>query len=272
VTGAGVEYRDGLAIYRRADDAQLPVGTRRVVFVHGTMDRASSFGKVSRRLPDVEVVRYDRRGYGRSTAGVATGIDQLVADLMIVIGDEESTLVGHSLGGVVALAAAERAPHLVKAVASFEAPMPWKAWWPQASVGNQAIGAAANRDPEDAAEVFMRRIVGDRVWERLPPRTRAQRRSEGEAMLADLDSVRIGEAYDPSRIVAPVVSGYGDQSDERHRRAATELSHDVAGTALVVVAGAGHGAHASHPDEFAHFVRRAVERGDSTTHSEGVAV
>ncbi len=272
MTGAGVEHRDGLAIYRRADDAQLPAGTRRVVFVHGTMDRASSFGKVSRRLPDLEVVRYDRRGYGRSTAGVATGIDELVDDLMIVIDDQESTVVGHSLGGVVALAAAARAPQLVEAVAAFEAPMPWKPWWPSTSAGNQAIGAAARRDPADAAELFMRRIVGDRVWERLPPRTRAQRRSEGDALLADLDSIRLGEAYDPSGIVAPVVSGYGDLSDERHRRAATELSQDVVGATLVVVAGAGHGAHASHPDEFAHFVRRAVEMGTAAGSSDGIAV
>jgi pimeloyl-ACP methyl ester carboxylesterase len=177
VTGAGAEYRDGLAVYRRADDAQLPPGTPRVVLVNGSMDRASSFGKVSRRLPDLEIVRYDRRGYGRSTdGGVASGIDQLVADLLVVLDDEAATVVGHSLGGVIALAAAAQAPHLVTAVASFEAPMPWEPWWPAVSAGNQAIRAAGERDPEDAAEVFMRRIVGDRVWERLQTRTRAQRR------------------------------------------------------------------------------------------------
>ena len=37
-----------------------------VVFVHGSLDRSSAFVKVIRRLPDLRVVRYDRRGYGHS--------------------------------------------------------------------------------------------------------------------------------------------------------------------------------------------------------------
>ena len=141
--------------------------------------------------------------------------------------------------------------------------MPWKPWWPSTSAGNQAIGAAADRDPEDAAELFMRRIVGDRVWERLPPRTRAQRRSEGDALLADLESIRLGKAYDPGGIVAPVVSGYGDLSDERHRRASAELSPDVVGATLVVVAGAGHGAPRVPPGRVRPFRSSAGRDGHS---------
>ena len=38
----------------------------RIVFVHGAMDRSTSFAKVRNRLGDHETVAYDRRGYARS--------------------------------------------------------------------------------------------------------------------------------------------------------------------------------------------------------------
>ena len=43
------------------DDAPL------VVFVHGSMDRSTSFSKVVRRLRDLHTVVYDRRGYAGSS-------------------------------------------------------------------------------------------------------------------------------------------------------------------------------------------------------------
>ena len=44
-----------------------PADAPLVVLVHGTMDRSTGMLKVSRRLDSrFRVVRYDRRGYGRS--------------------------------------------------------------------------------------------------------------------------------------------------------------------------------------------------------------
>src|SRR5687767_6620707 len=80
-----------------------------------------------------------------------------------------SVVVGHSSGGVVALAAAERRPDLVAAVGAFESPMSWMPWWPKQSAGGTAMQAAS--DPGDAVERFMRRMVGDERWESLPPKT-----------------------------------------------------------------------------------------------------
>ena len=71
------EERDGLALTVR-DEEDGPL----VVLVHGAMDRASSFGRVGRRLPDVPLVRYDRRGYGRSQPGAAVGLAGHAGDLL----------------------------------------------------------------------------------------------------------------------------------------------------------------------------------------------
>ena len=89
-----------------------------VVLVHGSLDRASSFSRVVRRLSDLHVVTYDRRGYHHSRTGGASqggpdpvsgpgadgAFDGHVADLLEVIGERRAVVVGHSFGGDVALA------------------------------------------------------------------------------------------------------------------------------------------------------------------------
>ena len=46
-------------------------GAPTVVLVHGSLDRAESFRRVMRRLPEFGIVAYDRRGYqGSRGAGV----------------------------------------------------------------------------------------------------------------------------------------------------------------------------------------------------------
>jgi pimeloyl-ACP methyl ester carboxylesterase len=224
------------------------------------MDRAAAFRKSARHLRDLDVILYDRRGYGRSDSrSTAATMDELVDDLLAVAPREPSVVIGHSLGGVIALAAAQRAPERIRAVGAFEAPMAWRPWWPSGSAGGAAREAATAEGPAAAAEQFMRRLLGDEIWDRLPEGTKAKRRGEGGALLADLTAMRTGgPPFDAARIGVPVVAGYGTATSERHRRACHELVDEAADAELVEIAGAPHGAHYSHPDEFARFVRRAV--------------
>jgi len=98
-----------------------------VVLVHGTMDRSTSFHAVMGLLSDCSVLSYDRRGYARSRFAEppATSLADHVDDLLELIDGRAAVVVGHSYGGDVALAAAERRPDLVRAVGAFESPMPW---------------------------------------------------------------------------------------------------------------------------------------------------
>jgi pimeloyl-ACP methyl ester carboxylesterase len=231
-----------------------------VVLVHGAMDRSGGMLRVRRALQDeFRVVRYDRRGYGRSlAAGAPSSVDQQVEDLAAVVDGRVTVLAGHSFGGVLGLALAERAPELVRAVLAYEAPMMWEPWWPRDSVGQQA----SQVDPSDAAEWFLRRMIGDRAWDRLPASMRAERRAEGPTLVAEMRSVRPGSTppYDPERIGVPVVAAHGGQTKAHHRRAVEELAARVPDSELVVVDGAGHGAHLTHPAAFAELVRRAAAR------------
>jgi pimeloyl-ACP methyl ester carboxylesterase len=231
-----------------------------VVLVHGTMDRAASFAKTARRLDDLHVVRYDRRGYGHSLAmGPARDVAQQVDDLLGVIDGRPSVVAGHSLGGVIALAAAARHPDVVRAVVAYESPRSWLDWWPPGTAGGAAISIAGEAGPEEAAERFMRRMVGDERWERMPPSTRQARRAEGPAMVAEIDGTRRPPApYEDGDVTVPVVVGHGTESQAHHQRTAQDLAAALPRAELHVVDGSSHGVHLTHPGEFAALVRRAV--------------
>lgn len=231
----------------------------RAVLVHGSLDRSASFARVVRHLEDLRVVRYDRRGYGRSLhVGPAASFAQQVDDLAAVVAETPSVIVGHSFGGVIALAFAQRHPEVTLAVVAYEAPMSWLPWWPSTTAGGAA--AAADGDPGDAAERFMRRMIGDERWERLPMSTREQRRAEGPALLAELRSIREAKdpPYDPSRVRVPVIAAHGTASIDHHRQTAVRLAKLVPVGELVVVEGAGHGVHLTHPSALAELARRAL--------------
>lgn len=235
-----------------------------VVLVHGTMDRSSSFGRVRRSLDDLRVARYDRRGYARSVElGPPDSFHQQVDDLLDVVDWVVGTgpppvVFGHSYGGTVALAAAAEAPDRLAGVISYEAPLPWMDWWPSSSAGAEAV--AASDGPEDAGERFMRRMVGDARWEKLPPSTRAARRAEGPTLVAELAQLRPPNPapFELSSIRVPVLAAQGTEGATHHGEATRAVADGVPGADLEVVSGAGHGIHLTHPAAVAAMVRRLV--------------
>ena len=236
-----------------------------VALVHGAMDRSGGMLRVRRALQaSCRVLRYDRRGYARSlAAGPAASFDQQVDDLAGLLRGRTAVLAGHSLGAVVCLALAAHRPDLARAVLAYEAPAMWASWWPAPPDPTGAGGGDGRADTaaEDAAERFLRRMIGDDNWLRLPPTTRAERRAEGRTLLAELQSVRppAPAPYDPADVAVPVVAAFGSESRPHHMRATEELARAVPHGELHVIDGASHGAHLSHPAEFADLVRRALE-------------
>ncbi len=247
----------GLHIHVRPPLESPAKGLSRVVLVHGAMDRGGSFGRVAQKLRDLEVVTYDRRGYARSMdAGQCEGFEDQVADLLTVLEGRPGVVAGHSFGGNVALAAAQAEPALVPAAVVFEPPAPWTPGWP-ALTRRSATGSTA----EAVAESFMRRTVGDRVWEHLPRATQVQRRAEGVTLLNELEALGERRPYDPSRITAPVVVGWGTASPPHLSEAARQLACELPNAVRYEVRGAGHGVHLTHASDFAAMIRVAVGEG-----------
>lgn len=238
---------DRLFIAASGDPASSPV-----VLVHGSMDRSAGMLRLSRRLTDdFHVTRYDRRGYGRSVdaAGpytVSAHVDDLEAVCVRLAGPAH--LFGHSFGGNVALALAVRRPDLVHSITVYETPLSWFDWWP----GNTAGAVAAmDRDPADSAEAFMRRLVGDDGWERLPTSSQRARRDEGAAMVGEVTDLRSGPPWHGDRVEVPVLAAHGELGRDHHRRGTRAIGEMISGSTVVELPGAGHGAPNTHAADLA---------------------
>lgn len=230
-----------------------PSGLPAVYLVHGSLDRATSFARVVRRLPDLRVITYDRRGYAGSRSLSVGVLADHVADLVELVGTGPAVVVGHSFGADVAMGAALAAPGAVTGLGAYEPPMPWLDWWPRRA-------RSGDEDPARFAEGFFRRMVGDAAWERLTDHAREERWADGPALMAELTSLRSHEPpFDVGLLRVPTVLGRGEQSVWHHRRGVEELHRAIPGSELVDVPGAGHGAHLSHPGAFAAMVRRVVD-------------
>ncbi len=232
-----------------------------VVLVHGSLDRASSFSRVIRRLPDLHTIAYDRRGYHRSrdVTPLAHSLDGHIDDLFAVIGGRPAVVIGHSFGGTVTLGAAlwNKPDSSIQAIAAYEPPLPWLS----IPGARPSAGSTIDDDPTVVSEQFYRRVMGNSAWERLSEAAQDDRRGDGPALAAEIRSIRGDEPpFDVRLLVLPAVFGRGGHSNPRQRGGVQWLLDHVAGSELIEIPDAGHGAHLSHPDAFAHLVRRTVDR------------
>ncbi len=215
----------------------------------------------SRLLGDLDVITYDRRGYGESLDAVgATSLDDHVADLVAILEAEPdsgpATLVGHSFGCNVVVATAIARPDLVASVGVWELPIPWVEWWPTPAFRDGLVPIAEAADADQLGEDFARNNLPAGTWDRLGPDRQHQLRIEGRAFQADIRSIT-GDPYDITELRTPIVLACGSTTTTGHREAA----HILAGmfdAPLMDVDGAGHFGPANHPEDFAELVRRAV--------------
>jgi pimeloyl-ACP methyl ester carboxylesterase len=249
------------AVAGDVDDLTLPV----VVLCHGSMDRSAGMLRLSRQLDATAVVvRYDRRGYAKSSGvGPPYALDDQIADLAVVLErhvPERSIdlAFGHSFGGNVVLGLAARRPELIQRALVYETPLSWFDWWPSSGAGGAAAQAT---NPDDAAEAFMRRLVGDERWERLPEGIRAGRRAEGAAMMGELNDLRREAPWNADDVVCPVLAVGGEHGRAHHQRGMQLLADMLPNAAFARLDGAGHGAPNTHPAELAVLLREWLSRG-----------
>jgi pimeloyl-ACP methyl ester carboxylesterase len=228
-----------------------PIDGPLIAVIHGSLDRSSGMLRLARHLDtECRVLRYDRRGYGRSQPHPGPfGLEQQVEDLTRLLRGRQVLLFGHSYGGNVALAFAQQNLSQVVAVSVFETPLSWYDWWPGTTAGSNAL--ATRGEPGDAAEAFMRRLIGDQRWEELPARTREERRREGPAMVGELADLRQRPAWDPQQLRLPVLAMFGERGAAHHRTGMEFLAGEVPDGRVQMLAGAGHGAPVSHAEALA---------------------
>ncbi|GAA4550295.1 hypothetical protein GCM10023192_74450 [Amycolatopsis samaneae] len=221
------------------------------------MDRAASFRQTADRLSEWSVIGYDRRGWGRSrTLGDRrTTLADHVGDLIEIAETvREPILVGHSYGGLVALAAAAARPELTRGVVAFEPPVRWLPWWPDEAPWERVVReSAAEGDPAAVANALHRAVAGR---PRLPSGSgRADLAADGTALLTEMLDTTLDEpSFDPLDFDVPLVTAAGAESLPHHHETARRLADLVQAGRFVEVPRGRHVAHVTHPARFAELV------------------
>jgi pimeloyl-ACP methyl ester carboxylesterase len=221
-----------------------------------------------RRLPEVTIVAYDRRGYQGSRSAGVVDMGGHVVDLLDIAAEVRShnegvlVAIGHSLGGDVVVGAALAEPRAFDAIGAFEPPMPWLGFRRKLPGGDDRPPgwAPMAEDPGDEAENFFGRMVSPTAWVRLSDEGRASRRADGPALVADMTSMRGPQPFDVLALDVPAVFGMGGLGAAHHRQGVAWLGANVPGATSYEIDGSHHGAHLSHPDHFAAFVRLVLEK------------
>lgn len=238
----------------------------RILLVHGTMDRSSSFKKVARHLSEFEVISYDRRGYGNSQFRDVDGNPRKVSwqihldDLTDMIDKGPTVVFGHSYGGTLALLAAERHVENLLGVVTFEPPLSWWQGWSRWSAHSmdpaEEIDIAGARQE---ARRFMIAQIGEEAWKRLPAATKEQRESEGVTMVSEMYSMaHLFPVLDPAQISVPAVVARSENAPERHVKGSLYLAENIPRSRLEIVSNTSHGVHLRRPEKVADLIRSLI--------------
>jgi pimeloyl-ACP methyl ester carboxylesterase len=242
----------------RAFDPKLPA----VVLVHGAAFDHSVWQWQSRYLAHHghAVLALDLPAHGRSPGGIRTSIEALAAWVAAFIDSaalERAALVGHSMGSLVALAAAIASPERITklALVGASAPMP---------VGDAFLAAARDDSP---AALDMETVWGHSrgaVFATSPvPGTslmgatrRLNGRSRGGVLAADLAACHAyrppNEALAAVRIPTLVVAGKRDQMTPL--KAGKSVADRIPGSRFMTL-DAGHSMMSEAPRELAFALR-----------------
>src|SRR5919202_3590396 len=230
-----------------------------VLLIHGTGALGDLWMIYGRRLAaHHRVIAYDRRGYGRSSGPPATNLRQHTADaaaLLIALDAVPAAIVGHSLGGTIALDLALEHPELVAGLVAIEPPLPIQGL-PDLAVVKLVLTMLLLRLiglQRRAAEVFLHWVYTDTsgvsAFERLPGAAQAVAEETG-AILADMGA-GLPAHLAPERlapITCPVTLLAGERTQPFLAKSVRTAAAHVPQSQLVIVPGVGHVLHVDRPD------------------------
>ena len=235
-----------------------------VLLIHGTAP--AIWGELPALLATAHrVLTYDRRSFGAARDLRAGDLGAHATDAAAVIRacGPPATVVGWSIGGVVALELAASHPDLVAGLVLLEPPLHAKRH-PRlrmvlAIVGATVLGKVGR--PEAGAKRFLRwalsRRDGTSDLKRMPSEWVGRLAAgDGAAIVREL-AAGTGEHLDAGalrRIDAPVHVLRGDRSQAVFADAARRVARGIDNAVLVDVAGSGHAVQLDAPHRVAEYV------------------
>lgn len=240
-------------------DASLPT----MVFIHGAEHDHSVWALQSRYLAHHgrAVLAVDLPGHGRSAGPALESIERLadwIAALLQAAGVQKATLVGHSMGSLIALECASRYPELTAKLVLVGTAFPMK-------VSDDLL--SATRDDEATAQTMVNLwshsslahypgSPGPGFWVQGVNRRLMQRQKPG-VMHVDF---RACNAYSNGLVACagiqcPVLLVLGKRDVMTPPRFAKEIIKVLADKRVVEIEGAGHAIMAEKPDELLDAIR-----------------
>jgi pimeloyl-ACP methyl ester carboxylesterase len=235
---------------------------RPLILVHGTAGDHTTFRVVGPLFGKHHAVHaIDRRGRGGSGDRFPYSIERefedvaAVAETVAAESGDAVDLVGHSYGGRCALGAALRTDAIRRVVCYEGAPTPPGSSYHPDGIERRLAQRLAAGDPGGALEAFMAEVVGmspadvaayrdNPVWrDRVAAAGTIPRELGAEASpAASLEAL--------GRVRQPVLQVLGSASLPVFRDATIALDERLVDGRVVVIEGARHAAHHTHPDAF----------------------
>ena len=215
--------------------------TTRVLLIHGSAADRTTWS-IQLASP-VLAKRFSLIAYDRPA--LATVADQSALALTYL--DTPALVVGSSFGAVIALEVIRRRPQLGAVL--IEPPL----GAPMASFLADYDRIAADRGGPAAAEFFLRSVLGDTAFERMPRAYRDRATAKYAEIRADSAALI---AYEPryaelATVQTPVLLLGGDRSAPYFRPTLETLRDSLPHARLEIIAGAGHMLHAEASRRFA---------------------
>ena len=243
-----------------------------VLLIHGASADHTTFRVVGPTLARRFAIHaIDRRGRGASGDTEQYAIERefedvgAVAEAVATDAGEPVAVIGHSFGGRVALGGALRSA-AIRAVVCYEGapPAPGAGYQP-AGAEERVRERLSAGDPDGALATFLAEIVGmsppdlaryraDPVW----PRRAAAAHTIVRELDAEVSPAASLEALGAVR--QPVLQILGGSSVPAFRLATDALDARLTDGRTVVIDGAKHAAHHTHPAEFVAAVQAFIDR------------
>jgi 3-oxoadipate enol-lactonase len=224
--------------------------------------------------PSYRVVRYDRRGFGKSTGFPDETADPAdLKTLLDTLGIAQATLIGHSQGAGVALAFAVAFPDRIDALVLYGGgpPVDFGVPWDGPDAFPDLPSIARQHGVDSVASVLWAHPL---AW--LPP-GRADVREKFNAFWAAYSKRDLLEDHQPSMKVPPVRMSQlrtlevptlvivGDHEMPYFRLVAHMYEYSLPNARRVVIPNSGHGTHFVQPKLFNDAIRRFLTSTGTTT-------
>ncbi|MEM8563440.1 MAG: alpha/beta fold hydrolase [Pseudomonadota bacterium] len=231
-----------------------------VMLLHGLFGAGNNLGSLSRALRDNHTVwSLDLPNHGRSDWSVDASLSSMADALRQWMQQqtlERAMLVGHSLGGKVAMQLALSFPELVSALVVADiAPVSYPSHHDHVFAGLDAVAAAGCRSRSAATEILAEFVHEDMVAQFLL--TNLRRSKDGTYQWRfNLDGLK--QNYEAMRAAPSAIAPFkgrvlfikGETSDYIQPEYRSDILALFPGATVTQMDDCGHWLHAQRPDEF----------------------